>query len=452
MQSGTRDQFLAAVAPLVAATLLEDGCHTYAFTPDPDDADLIRLYELWDDEASLARTSGRRTSPRGRPPARAADRVGRPAEVHGHRRRPAELTRDGRDDPDRDGVRCMLMRGGTSKGAYFLADDLPADPAERDDLLLRIMGSPDARQIDGIGGAHPLTSKVAVGRPVGTAPTPTSTTCSCRSFVDQADRHRPAELRQPARRRRRRSPSSAAWSRPTGGDDRVGAHLHGQHRQRRRRPRSRSPTVGPCTTATPRSTACPAPRLPIRLDFDDIAGGSCGALLPTGNAVDVIDGVDVHADRQRHAGRRDARRRPRHHRRRVARRARGRRRAARAARVDPAAGRAADEPRRRHRGDACRSSRWSRRRAGGGDISTRTFIPHRCHEAIGVLGAVSVATAALLPGSPAASVAAARRTTGRSSRASTRPASFAAAIDVDASTTTARSTSRGPASSAPPAS
>src|SRR5918993_4543770 len=61
-----------------------------------------------------------------------------------------------------DGIRCLLMRGGTSKGAYFLADDLPADEAERDDLLLRIMGTPDARQIDGIGGAHPLTSKVAV--------------------------------------------------------------------------------------------------------------------------------------------------------------------------------------------------------------------------------------------------------------------------------------------------
>jgi quinol monooxygenase YgiN len=54
MQSGTRDQFLTAVKPLVAATLLEDGCHTYAFSPDPDDDDLIRLYELWDDEASLA--------------------------------------------------------------------------------------------------------------------------------------------------------------------------------------------------------------------------------------------------------------------------------------------------------------------------------------------------------------------------------------------------------------
>ncbi|WSU54743.1 4-oxalomesaconate tautomerase [Streptomyces sp. NBC_01092] len=62
-------------------------------------------------------------------------------------------------------VRCLLMRGGTSKGAYFLADDLPADPAARDELLLRIMGSPDERQIDGLGGAHPLTSKVAVVSP-----------------------------------------------------------------------------------------------------------------------------------------------------------------------------------------------------------------------------------------------------------------------------------------------
>src|SRR5919106_419567 len=64
-----------------------------------------------------------------------------------------------------DGIRCMLMRGGTSKGAYFLAEDLPVDITDRDELLLRIMGSPDPTQIDGIGGAHPLTSKVAVVSP-----------------------------------------------------------------------------------------------------------------------------------------------------------------------------------------------------------------------------------------------------------------------------------------------
>lgn len=61
-----------------------------------------------------------------------------------------------------DGVRCTMMRGGTSRGLYFEAGDLPADQAERDDLLLRLMGTPDPRQIDGLGGATSLTSKVAV--------------------------------------------------------------------------------------------------------------------------------------------------------------------------------------------------------------------------------------------------------------------------------------------------
>ena len=63
------------------------------------------------------------------------------------------------------GVRCAVMRGGTSKGLYFVADDLPADSAVRDEFLLQAMGSPDPRQIDGMGGAHPLTSKVAVVSP-----------------------------------------------------------------------------------------------------------------------------------------------------------------------------------------------------------------------------------------------------------------------------------------------
>jgi hypothetical protein len=58
----------------------------------------------------------------------------------------------------------MWMRGGTSKGGYFLAQDLPTDVAQRDRFLLGVMGSPDKRQIDGMGGADPLTSKVAVVR------------------------------------------------------------------------------------------------------------------------------------------------------------------------------------------------------------------------------------------------------------------------------------------------
>ena len=53
-------------------------------------------------------------------------------------------------------IPCVLMRGGTSKGLYFRADDLPDEPALRDRVLLAVMGSPDSRQIDGLGGAHPL--------------------------------------------------------------------------------------------------------------------------------------------------------------------------------------------------------------------------------------------------------------------------------------------------------
>jgi 4-oxalomesaconate tautomerase len=59
-------------------------------------------------------------------------------------------------------VPCLFMRGGTSKGPFFNAADLPADQAHRDRVLLAIIGSPDKRQIDGLGGAHPLTSKVGI--------------------------------------------------------------------------------------------------------------------------------------------------------------------------------------------------------------------------------------------------------------------------------------------------
>lgn len=63
------------------------------------------------------------------------------------------------------GIPCTIMRGGTSKGPVFLESDLPADVSTRNQMLLQIMGSPDARQIDGVGGAHPLTSKVAIVSP-----------------------------------------------------------------------------------------------------------------------------------------------------------------------------------------------------------------------------------------------------------------------------------------------
>ena len=106
------------------------------------------------------------------------------------------------------GIRCMLMRGGTSKGAYFLAERPPSDAAARDRVLLAALGSPDPRQIDGVGGAHPLTSKVAI----------ISRSTAAGIDVDflfaqvggrQGARRYDAELRQHARRRRVPSRSSA---------------------------------------------------------------------------------------------------------------------------------------------------------------------------------------------------------------------------------------------------
>lgn len=59
-------------------------------------------------------------------------------------------------------IPCVIMRGGTSRGPFFLASDLPADANTRDEVLLAVMGSPHEYQVDGIGGANPLTSKVAI--------------------------------------------------------------------------------------------------------------------------------------------------------------------------------------------------------------------------------------------------------------------------------------------------
>ncbi len=69
------------------------------------------------------------------------------------------------DDPGLVGIPCVWMRGGTSKGAFLLGSEVPSDECARADLAKRILGSPDPQQIDGIGGAHPLSSKVAVVSP-----------------------------------------------------------------------------------------------------------------------------------------------------------------------------------------------------------------------------------------------------------------------------------------------
>lgn len=64
--------------------------------------------------------------------------------------------------PEMERIPCVIMRSGTSKGIYLLSNDLPEDPEPRDKVILSIFGSPDSRQIDGLGGADPLTSKLAI--------------------------------------------------------------------------------------------------------------------------------------------------------------------------------------------------------------------------------------------------------------------------------------------------
>jgi 4-oxalomesaconate tautomerase len=302
------------------------------------------------------------------------------------------------------GIRCMVMRGGTSKGLYFLADDLPADEASRDELLLGIMGSPDDRQIDGMGGGHPLTSKVAVVGP-GTAGDGGAADVDyhfLQVVVDQAvvtDRQNCGNLLAgvaPFALERglvKAQPGDTATVRirmvNTGGLATATVPLCAG------RPRYDG------TTAI---SGVPGTAAPIRLDFEGVAGSSCGALLPTGRAVDRVCGLDVTlVDNGMPVV------------------------VVRAGDLDVTGHESCDEL----EADAALREILERVRleAGplmnlgdvatttvpkltlvaapraGGAIATRTFIPHRCHDAIGVLGAVSVATAALLPEGPAAEVA-----------------------------------------------
>lgn len=300
----------------------------------------------------------------------------------------------------------MLMRGGGSKGAYFLADELPADTEERDDLLLRIMGSPDPRQIDGIGGATPLTSKVAVVSRSETDGVDLDYLFLQlgvdRAFVTDAQN----------------CGNLLAGVGPFGVEREVIAVDDPQATVRIRMVNSdalatvRFPVVGgrPTYAGDTLIASVPFGSAAVAIEFDDIAGGTCGALLPTGSSVDRLPIDDAGAT--------------------VA-----------ATCIDngmPVVVMAAadlgltgyEEPEVLEADGVLRARlEYLRRAAGprmnlgdvtddsvpkltlvapprhGGLLSTRTFVPHRVHASIGVFGAVSVATAALLDAGPAASVA-----------------------------------------------
>jgi 4-oxalomesaconate tautomerase len=187
------------------------------------------------------------------------------------------------------GIPCMQMRGGTSRGLYFLAADLPADPAERDALLMAIMGSGHPLQIDGLGGGHSLTSKVAV---------------VSRSQRDDADiDYLFLQLGVDAATitDQQNCGNILAGVGPFAVE--RGVIAAGPESTTTRIAMVNSGSVVTATFPTPGGLPCydgstaidgvPGTAVPILLRFADTAGSTTGQLLPTGNLSDVIDGVQV---------------------------------------------------------------------------------------------------------------------------------------------------------------
>lgn len=298
------------------------------------------------------------------------------------------------------GIPCLWMRGGTSKGAYFLASDLPADPAARDALLLRIMGSPDPRQIDGIGGADPLTSKVAVLAPPS-RPDADVDYLFLQVFVDQA---LVSGAQGCGNILAGVGPAAIERGLVAAQGEVTPVRIHMLNTAEVAVAQVRTPGGRVSYQGDAAIDGVPGSAAPVPLMFQNIAGSICGSLLPSGKAVNVIDGVECTL-------------------------------------IDNGMPcvilRAADlgltgqESREALDGDAPLKARLEaiRLQAGplmnlgdvaeksvpkmtlvsaaskGGAISTRSFIPHRCHASIGVFAAVSVATACTLQGSPAAALA-----------------------------------------------
>ena len=293
----------------------------------------------------------------------------------------------------------MWMRGGTSKGGYFLKSDLPADTAARDAFLLGVMGSPDPRQIDGMGGADPLTSKVAVVSKSAREGIDVDY-LFLQVFVDQAivtDAQNCGNILAgigPFAIERGLVPA-------TGDETRVAIFMENTGQ------------VAVAAVQTPGGTVTyagdakidgvPGSHAPIPLEFRDTAGSSCGALLPSGNAVDIVNGVAVtlidngmpcvvmkaadvgitgYEDRDSLDANIELK--------------------AKIEAIRLAVGE------RMNLGDVTEKSVPKMMLVAppkkGGAVTVRSFIPHRAHATIGVLGAVSVATACLIPGSPAAEV------------------------------------------------
>ena len=293
-------------------------------------------------------------------------------------------------------VPTVVMRGGTSKGLYFLKDDLPQDIAARDRLLLAAMGSPDSLQIDGMGGAHPLTSKVAV------------VSRSSDSSADVDYLFLQVVVDKALVSDGQNCGNLLAGVGPFAIEKGLMAAAANETTIRIRMLNSGGIAVAQVRTPGGQVTyegeaaidGVPGTAAPIMIDFADVAGSNCGALLPSGNAVDEIDGLQVtcidngmpvvllRASDLGKTGHESP-----------------------AELEDDESLKARIESIRMQAGPLMnlgdvtlktvpKISLISRAKQGGA-VATRTFIPHRVHQSIGVLGAASVAAACCISGSVA---------------------------------------------------
>ena len=300
----------------------------------------------------------------------------------------------------KEGIPCTWMRGGTSKGAYFLARDLPTAEPERDAVLLSVMGSPDPRQIDGIGGADPLTSKVAVVSASDRADADIDY-LFLQVFVDRAvvtDRQNCGNILAGV------AQFAVEKGLVRAAHDRTEVAVHMVNSDQVAGVTIETPDGAVTYEGSARIDGVPGTAAPVLQCFPQAAGSTCGALLPTGNAADAIDGVDVTCidngmpvvvlraadlgiSGYESCENLDANA--------------GLKQRLESIRLQ------AGPP--MNLGDVREKSVPKMTLAAppraGGAIATRTFIPHRCHASIGVLGAVSVATACMLPGSTARALA-----------------------------------------------
>jgi 4-oxalomesaconate tautomerase len=187
------------------------------------------------------------------------------------------------------GVPCLYMRGGTSKGPYFKGSDLPVEREIRDRFLLAAMGSPDLRQIDGLGGADTLTSKVAIVTP------------STRPGVDvdyhfcQVDIAKPLVDTNPSCGNMLSGvgPFAIESGLVMAKDGHTRVVIFDVNTQSKIEAVIETPGGSVNYIGDARIDGVPGSAAPVILNFMDIVGSKTGKMLPSGHAMEKIDGIDV---------------------------------------------------------------------------------------------------------------------------------------------------------------